>query len=86
MTQDEIIKLAKAYGFTGGFDADGKLLHDEAFVVAVTEAVDREREACADMVFRYIAQTTDMEARGCLASVTHDIRARGETTLRGTEA
>ena len=47
MTQDEIIKLAKAYGFTGGFNADGKLLHDEAFVVAVTEAVDREREACA---------------------------------------
>lgn len=47
MTQDEIIKLAKAYGFTGGFDADGKLLHDEAFVVAVTEAVDRERGACA---------------------------------------
>ena len=47
MTQDEIIKLAKAYGFTGGFDANGKLLHDEAFVVAVTEAVDREREACA---------------------------------------
>ena len=45
MTQDEIINLAKAYGFTGGFDAEGKLLHDEAFVVAVTEAVDKTRKA-----------------------------------------
>ena len=37
-----------------------------------------ERNDCADMVFRYISQTDNMEARGCLASVTYDIRARGE--------
>ena len=42
------------------------------------DAVKAEREACADMVFRYISQTDNMEARGCLASVAHDIRARGE--------
>lgn len=39
--------------------------------------VAAEREACADMVFRYISQTVNMEARGCLASVAYDIRARG---------
>ena len=70
MTQDEIIKLAKAYGFTGGFDADGKLLHDEAFVVAVTEAVDREREACAQVAFSWNTAMTDLVAK--------EIRARGE--------
>ena len=37
----------------------------------------KERETCADMVFKYIAQTVNMEARGCLASVAYDIRARG---------
>ena len=45
----------------------------------IEKAVLAEREACADMVFRYIAQTGNMEARGCLASVAHDIRARGES-------
>jgi hypothetical protein len=45
----------------------------------IEKAVLAEREACADMVFRYIAQTDNMEARGCLASVAHDIRARGES-------
>lgn len=64
MTQDEIIKLAKAYGFTGGFDADGKLLHDEAFVVAVTEAVDAERKACAMTCINLAHKWTRMGAWG----------------------
>jgi hypothetical protein len=42
------------------------------------QEIKAEREACADMVFRYISQTTDMVARGCLASVDYDIRNRGE--------
>lgn len=83
MTQDEIIKLAKAYGFTGGFDADGKLLHDEAFVVAVTEAVDREREACAKLV-EVSDDLGDWEiicgsdGRELLNAMANEIRARGE--------
>lgn len=67
MTQDEIIKLAKAYGFTGGFDADGKLLHDEAFVVAVAEAVDREREACAK-----VCEEISLRASGIHDAMTDD--------------
>ena len=54
MTQEEIIQLAKAYGFTGGFDAEGKILHDEAFVVAVTEAVDKTRKATLEeMIYEH---------------------------------
>jgi hypothetical protein len=50
MTHKDIIKLAMEYGFTGGFDAQGNLVHDETFVEAVTEAVLQEREACANTV------------------------------------
>ena len=83
MTQDEIIKLAKAYGFTGGFDADGKLLHDEAFVVAVTEAVDREREACAKICEEMRDAWVNRPVPLLGYAVEHDgaakaIRARGE--------
>ena len=49
MTQDEIIELAMAYGFTGGFDASGNLTYDATFVEAVAEAVAAEREACANL-------------------------------------
>jgi hypothetical protein len=52
--------------------------HAQLWLKRIDEAVKAEREACADMVFRYISQTDNMEARGCLASVAHDIRARGE--------
>lgn len=45
---------------------------------AIRWAMAQEREACADMVFKYIAQTVNMEARGCLASVAYDIRSRGD--------
>ena len=38
----------------------------------------KEREACAKMVEDYMKETAIMEARGCLASVAYDIRARGE--------
>lgn len=79
MTQDEIIKLAKAYGFTGGFNADGKLLHDEAFVVAVTEAVDREREACIVDIQMHIPRSgrDTLEYKMAMRMIER-IRARGE--------
>ncbi len=73
MTQDEIIKLAKAYGFTGGFDADGKLLHDEAFVVAVTEAVDRER-AWWEVQIKTDIETVKKEEREACAKVCEEMR------------
>lgn len=44
MTKDDAIKLAMEYGFTGGFDADGNLMHDSEFVEAVLEAVAAERK------------------------------------------
>ena len=74
MTQDEIIETARQCGIVVGYP---KYQDIEAFAKLVEAA---EREACADMVFRYISQTDNMEARGCLASVAHDIRARGEAT------
>ena len=42
----------------------------------IQHAVLAEREACADIVCQYIRQTNNMEARGCLASVSFDIRTR----------
>lgn len=45
---------------------------------AIAEAVAKEREECADMVSKYIRETDNMEARGCLASVAYDILARGK--------
>jgi len=62
-------------------ESDARLLH-ERITMLISEAYTRgaktEREACAAMVDRYIMETEDMEARGCLASVAHDIRARGQ--------
>ena len=83
MTQDEIIEMAKLAGWEMDdscvlepeviwYISQGQL---EAFAKLVAA---KEREACADMVFRYISQTENMEAHGCWASVIHDIRARGE--------
>ena len=75
MTQDDIIDIAKEAGWPDSLIAPIIMakLHDFAKLVAA-----KEREACADMVFRYISQTDNMEARGCLSSVAYDIRARGE--------
>lgn len=42
----------------------------------IQHAVLAEREACADIVCLYTRQTNNMEARGCLASVSFDIRTR----------
>ena len=77
MTQD-VIEMARQAGFVVTYVGDPigtNCAMIEAFAKLVAA---KEREACADMVFRYISQTVSMEARGCLASVTHDIRARGE--------
>ena len=81
MTQDDIIGLAKAYGFTGGFDAEGKILHDEVFVVAVTEAVERERAACAMTCIDLAHKWTRMGAWGQNTEYhecAEAIRARGK--------
>ena len=76
MTHKDIVKLAKEYGFTGGFDAQGNQMHDETFVKAVTEAVKRERQECAmeciALAYKYWGQNTEYHA--CADA----IRARGE--------
>jgi len=54
MTNEDIIKLAMEYGFTGGFDAQGNLLHDATFVEAVTEAVAVTRkETLEEMIYAH---------------------------------
>jgi hypothetical protein len=74
MTNEDIIKLAMKYGFTGGFDAEGNLTYDATFVEAVTEAVKREREACWQIACEY---TQLFQSHPCLAAADA-IRARGE--------
>ena len=84
MNREDIIRMAREAGFIAD-EADflfppknkrvGIQLEIERFAALVASA---EREACADMVYRYISQTVNMEARGCLASVAYDIRARGQ--------
>lgn len=44
---------------------------------SMQQARAEERQACVDMVLNYMDETENMEARGCLASVAHDIQARG---------
>jgi len=73
MERNEIIKLAMEYGFTGGFDAQGRLTYDETFVEAVTEAVKREREACLK-ICEAQASTNYWEGADVCAEA---IRARG---------
>lgn len=54
MAQDEIIKLAMEYGFTGGFDAEGNLTFDATFVEAVAEAVAKTRKATLEeMIYEH---------------------------------
>jgi hypothetical protein len=79
MTQDEIIELAMAYGFTGGFDANGNQTYDATFVKAVAEAVAKEREACAELAWDYGWKRVDSDdAQGAAVEITDLIRARGE--------
>lgn len=49
-----------------------KFMHRQGF----ENGVAIEREACAQMVSKYMNETVVMEARGCLASVAYDIRNR----------
>ena len=91
MTQDEIIRFAIQCRLVTTGNRDGlymdaltefaKLVAAKAYekgVAAFTEAVNLEREACAKVCDDYMKETAIMEARGCLASVAYDIRARGE--------
>ena len=72
MTQEEIIEMAtQVYGECDWHES--ALLHLERFAKLVAA---KEREACAKMVEDYMKETAIMEARGCLASVAYDIRAR----------
>lgn len=78
MNREDIIRIAHeshldVYGLGKDYAKFADALERFAALVAYAE-----REACADMVYRYISQTVNMEARGCLASVAYDIRARGQ--------
>jgi hypothetical protein len=54
MTNEDIIKLAMEYGFTGGFDAQGNLTYDATFVEAVTEAIAATRkETLEEMIYAH---------------------------------
>jgi hypothetical protein len=75
MTQDEIIEMANQAGKEAGLTAF--VFHPVVEIFAKLVAA-KEREACAKMVEDYMKETAIMEARGCLASVAYDIRARGE--------
>ena len=71
MNRDDIIRMAREAGCIESAIPDW-------VIRACALVISAEREACADMVYRYISQTVNMEARGCLASVAYDIRARGQ--------
>lgn len=59
-------------------DLGGEVAEYEDVLEAVKRIAPAEREACAAMVEEYMKETENMEVRGCLASVAHDIRARGK--------
>lgn len=70
MTQDEIIEM---------WNSVIKYAPSEVRIAEFAKLVTaKEREACAKVVKDYMKETAIMEARGCLASVAYDIRARGE--------
>ena len=77
MTNDEIIQIARRSYKSCEHIPNVKIPPEfiERFAKLVAQ---HEREACADMVNKYIKETDNMEARGCLASVAYDIRARGQ--------
>jgi hypothetical protein len=77
MTNEDIIKLAMKYGFTGGFDAQGNLTHDATFVEAVTEAVSVTRkETLEEMIYAHpttaIKKAVAYEREAC-ATVCDDL-------------
>lgn len=68
MTQDDLVKKAYDLGIVR-WDVAKEL------VELITKT---EREACFYLVKNYMKETENMEARGCLASVAYDIKARGQ--------
>ena len=81
VSQDEIIEMARQAGMYGLVEG-GLIKEFEAFAKLVdAKATAKEREACAkvcESLFDPQDDTCD-EAEQC----AEDIRARGETTLRG---
>jgi hypothetical protein len=77
MTQDEIIDMAIQAGASPDENKIWLMYAEEIEAFAKLVAA-KEREACAKLVKDYMKETAIMEARGCLASVAYDIRARGE--------
>ena len=71
LDKDYAIQLAMEYGFTGSFDAEGNLTYDSEFVEAMLEAIQYEREACAELCENYGGFK---DGYSCASS----IRARGE--------
>jgi hypothetical protein len=79
MNHEDIIKMAQKAGFEGCAELTWEdVICTEELVAFAKLVAQHEREACADMVNKYIKETDNMEARGCLASVAYDIRARGQ--------
>jgi hypothetical protein len=81
MTQDEIIDMAIQAGASPDENKIWLMYAEEIETFAklvAAKATAVEREACAKLVKDYMKETAIMEARGCLASVAYDIRARGE--------
>ena len=92
--QMDILRVCKVAGHDGDFNVVGfyalcdrlKQLgaeeEREEFAVHAVDiarrAVAEEREACAKLAENYMKETDSMQARGCLASVAYDIRARGK--------
>ena len=74
MTQEEIIEMVMQIGGCDRPEEDSPAL--KMFVTFAHLVAAKERETCAKMVEDYMKETAIMEARGCLASVAYDIRAR----------
>ena len=82
MTDEEILATADACGLML-FGLGLVKAKFEFCILAFAKQIAKlerhhEREACAKLVKDYMKETAIMEARGCLASVAYDIRARGE--------
>ena len=75
MTREKILQIARKAGSLIEAAQEKDLLWLERYTEL---AIAEEREACALMVDEYIKETDDILARGCLASVAYDIRARSK--------
>lgn len=76
MTQDEIIEMARQ--FCPYQSEEFRNAYYDGFMKASKLVAQYEREACFYLVKNYMKETENMEARGCLASVAYDIKARGQ--------